>query len=418
MGQIRTYQSDYLRNGTEQINFKRFDYDGVYKETVDTNVLINCPEELVPLDRSLMKLYEKPLKKTEYITELNAYYSVNKNAQFLSGSDSWVIGTPPVGAINLITNDTNVADFRPKALAGNQYLMTNNVVNNSTVMITNDHQNTIVKVNQPLNYSFHYYIDTDDNAEKWGFGYRAFVQETYNSNVADTSTKVYNPATGEWSTSYQNYEGIISGNTVNSWGKQDIAFNAYTPTSNSVTSVYFGVELFYPKRFEFTSTLNFNAAFFDNIGLSEKYTVDNSITSRRTQYDYSGTFTGEYKSKNNIFSNESKKNDFFIGRVDGDFKRSRDTANKTIEQIITQEILNDNRDYMTKYEGMFRNIGDYHIGLHRKIWIDFGLELFQEPVSCYIDAIKFDVKAAQYDLRMHVPNQDDDVGSVYEVVLE
>ena len=56
MGQIRTYQTDYLRQGAEQISFKRFTYDGTYQETIDANVLINCPEDVVPLNLSLQKL--------------------------------------------------------------------------------------------------------------------------------------------------------------------------------------------------------------------------------------------------------------------------------------------------------------------------------------------------------------------------
>jgi hypothetical protein len=32
--------------------------------------------------------------------------------------------------------------------------------------------------------------------------------------------------------------------------------------------------------------------------------------------------------------------------------------------------------------------------------------------------MKFDVKKAQYDIRMHVPNQDDDVATTYSVIAE
>ena len=74
MGQIQTNQTDYLRQGKEQINFKRFDFDGTYIETIDENVLINCPTEFVPLEKSLVKLYEKPLKKAEFSTNLNSFY--------------------------------------------------------------------------------------------------------------------------------------------------------------------------------------------------------------------------------------------------------------------------------------------------------------------------------------------------------
>ena len=419
MGQIQTNQTDYLRQGKEQINFKRFDFDGTYIETIDENVLINCPTEFVPLEKSLVKLYEKPLKKAEFSTNLNSFYYLNRNAQFLSGSDGWILGTSPVATVTDIVNDTSfVNDDRPKALSGNKYLRTTNVPNNTTVMILNDHQNTIANVEQPLSFSFNYFINTDDSTEKYSFGYRVFVQETYNATVATSGTKVYNFSTKEWSTSYQNYYGRSDSSAVNSWGKTTVSVDSYIPSSDSVTSVFFGVQLFWPSRVESSSTLNFNAAYFDNMRLSEEYSIENNITSRRSQYSYAGTFTGDYKSTDNMFSNESKNNDFYIGKYDGNFRRPRDTGDKSMEQIVTQEILNDNRNYLTKYEGVFRSKSDDHIGLHKKVWIDFGSDLLQEQVSCYLDAVKYDVKASQYDLRMHVPNQDDDVGSIYEVILE
>ena len=55
---------------------------------------------------------------------------------------------------------------------------------------------------------------------------------------------------------------------------------------------------------------------------------------------------------------------------------------------------------------------------HKKVWVDFGDDVLQEPVSCYIDSLKFNVKAAIYDIKMHVPNQDDDVESSYQVTIE
>ena len=73
---------------------------------------------------------------------------------------------------------------------------------------------------------------------------------------------------------------------------------------------------------------------------------------------------------------------------------------------------------MRKYEGTFRAANNNFLGLHNKIWIDYGSDSLQEPVSCYIDAMKYDVKYAEYDIRMHIPNQDDDVDTTYNVLLE
>ena len=52
---------------------------------------------------------------------------------------------------------------------------------------------------------------------------------------------------------------------------------------------------------------------------------------------------------------------------------------------------------------------------HNKIWIDFSASVLREPVSCYIDSFKYNVKGNAYDIEMHLPNQDDDQGlQLYE----
>jgi len=73
---------------------------------------------------------------------------------------------------------------------------------------------------------------------------------------------------------------------------------------------------------------------------------------------------------------------------------------------------------LTKYEGTFRNINTKNIGLHNKIWIDFGIDTLQEPVSAYIDSMTFSVKDAEVRVNLHIPNQDDDVASTYKSIAE
>ena len=163
---------------------------------------------------------------------------------------------------------------------------------------------------------------------------------------------------------------------------------------------------------------NFTDLFIDNIRIAESHETENTIVSRRKQFDQNGTYTAKYELKDNVLSNQGKNFDYFIGKIDDDFKRPRDTANKTLEQIITQDVINDSRDFMRKYEGTFRAANNNFLGLHNKIWIDYGSDSLQEPVSCYIDAMKYDVKYAEYDIRMHIPNQDDDVDTTYNVLLE
>ena len=128
---------------------------------------------------------------------------------------------------------------------------------------------------------------------------------------------------------------------------------------------------------------------------------------RKRTADLSGTkLVGEFYLTNDKY-----------GRIDGNYYRSRDKTNylKSIEEITTQQVINDFRDFLIRYEGDLYNNNTDPIGPHNKIWINFGTSVLQEPVSCYIDGINYNVKRNLYSVILHVPNQDDDVSSDFVV---
>lgn len=425
MGQIRTYQTDYLRQGTEQISFKRFTYDGTYQETIDANVLINCPEDVVPLNRSLQKLYEKPLKEVNFSTDLTYVYFKNENAQFLYDNRHWILGSTEslgLGDNEIISHD----DQDVKSVSGNKYFKSTFPVDETfqlsdNKMIRNDHQYCLLKPNVPYKFHFGYYVDgTEGN--NYNFNVRFFVQETYNADILAAGTKYYHFENEEWVDTSALIGGSgarVSTAITNNWATHELDIKPYEPSGSTVSQVYVGVIIFYPSKDGHSEAGGYTALYLDNLGIGQSVDATfKKIVAQRKQLSFAGTFTGIYESNNNFLSNQAKSTEFYIGKIPGNFERPRDSVVKTIEQIITQEIINDSRNYMTKYEGIFRNRGDINLGLHNKIWIDFGIDTLQEPVSCYIDAMKFDVKASQYDIRMHIPNQDDDVLTTYKVVAK
>jgi hypothetical protein len=104
-------------------------------------------------------------------------------------------------------------------------------------------------------------------------------------------------------------------------------------------------------------------------------------------------------------------------RITGNYYRSRDKTNylKSIEEITSQQVMNDFRDFLIRYEGTLYNNNTNPIGPHNKIWVNFGTSILQEPVSCYIDGLNYNVKRNLYSVIMHVPNQDDDVSTDFKV---
>ena len=73
--------------------------------------------------------------------------------------------------------------------------------------------------------------------------------------------------------------------------------------------------------------------------------------------------------------------------------------------------MNDYRDYLIRYEGTLYNNDTDPIGLHNKIWVDFGSSILRDPVSCYLDSMTYNLKKNTYEVIMHLPNQNDDISS-------
>ena len=423
MGQIQNLQTDYLRDGTEQISYKTFSADGTYIDTADEDVLINCPTEVVPLNKDLTRQYDRPLKEVNFITDLRGDYIKNENAHFIYGSHRYVLGgTSPAGKISgtgtaqdFIEDTDKVA----KALSGGRYFRTDIAcqgANRINPMLSNDREHTKIEVRQDLKVDFDYYIKTTSTNDKWEVPIRAFLQETY-SETGGTNY-YYDFESDEWKTSDSDYQNQNVTSSVNAWNKSSTTIKGYTPTSDSVTEVFLTITIGYPNLKSGTAG-GFSEAFFDNFRISETYPTEKTIVSKRKQYSFNGTYTGVYDNEGNVLTNVGKNLEYFLGKIEGNFKRPRDTVNKSIEQIVTQEVINDHRQFLRRYEGTFRAVtNDKFLAPHKKVWIDFGDDLLQEPVTCYVDAVTYDVKAAEYDLRIHLPNQDDDIGTTFNVIQQ
>jgi len=90
---------------------------------------------------------------------------------------------------------------------------------------------------------------------------------------------------------------------------------------------------------------------------------------------------------------------------------------KTLEKIITQQVINDYRTQLIRYEGKLYNTENDPFGLNNKIWVNFGSSILREPVSCIIDQMTYNVKRNSYEVVMHIPNQDDDQTSTFKATF-
>ena len=88
-----------------------------------------------------------------------------------------------------------------------------------------------------------------------------------------------------------------------------------------------------------------------------------------------------------------------------------------MEKLVSQQVINDYRNNLVRYEGKLYNLIVTPMALQNKIWVNFGSSILQEPVSCIIDQMTYNVKRNTYEVVMHLPNQDDDQTSTFKATF-
>jgi len=403
MSILKNYQKEQLKTGTEQINYKVYSSQGTYKTNENKNVLFSTPRQLIPLRNSFMKSFEKPIKKVVLPIKINKINIKNENPNFTAikfiSARGWAF----------VLNGGNVArdlDSDVKALSGNKYLKATNLFNDpSTTYFTNSEPDScIIKSKAEIEFAYSYYIKTSGSSAK--YNWRVQIQAIDSSSA----NHYYNFETNEWQSTTT--EIIRTTETINKWGKLVFNMNPLIIANND-DDIEIRVFIFLPEQISDSGT--YDSSYIDNAYIAELNRTDSSdyIIERKIP-DGDKTITGEIIMEKQILSNDLNDSDYFNGKISGTFRRPRDTADKKLEQIITQEILNDNREFTSRYEGTFYNNAFDHISMHNKIYLDFGSDIFQETVSSYIDSMTHYMKSNEYKLQLHTPNQNNDVSSIYQ----
>ena len=437
MGTIRDAQLDLLTNsGQEFIQFKRYDKDGVYLETLVEDVLLTAPDEVIPIGNDMTVEYLPPIKKAEYITKIDAFEDVHPNSHFMystsTASYRWDVGTcnfvsPSSGSnpktfplsknVYLDTTTTNASRTTSVGLIGTTLQAT--TLNQSEI-------EALPQVNQkmPVKLEFEYFADTDSDDVEIEFRFELTYRFFYSGTGYDVE---YNAQSNEFventyvNNSYpeRNYTSV---QTNNQWQKFTINVPPYKAGEVDATTVGQYTEKLYVdfrlgQPIVTGTTADFNRLYIDNLKISEAVqTRPTAIMENKSRT--TSVISNFYQSKDNILSN-ALKNSKHDGRILGDFvTRISPNAVKPIDQLITQEMINDYREYVKRFEGTFFNTNPepIPISLHNKLWMNFQTN--QEPVSSIIDSMSYSLKKNEYKIVCHIPNQDDDVSADFQIKYE
>lgn len=426
MGAIQQEQENRLFSETENINYKVYDIDGTFLASYDEDVLYRLNEELQPINKDLVREFDKPLKSVTLKTRLNKQNILNKNGTFAQSPPEGYF-TPTIGGTNGVQADT---DEDVKALSCGRYFKTTLSLSSrpadwQIIALETRASQTKLKPNTDIVLTFNYYIKAASGSS-WSIPIVAHVTEDAPTESDILGIPVsqsgfdysYDGTDNNWKSFVANSFYIaqeVKTSTVNQWASATVTIPAYIPQDEDLNEYFLRVG--WLKILSTSIGGLFEALYIDNVRVGNQIDIGNGakfIKSERRQLDDNGVFTAKYEVKDLAFTNYADSEDNFTNYIDGTFKRKRDSAGKSLEQIVTQEIINDNRQYLGKYEGTLKNKEQKKVlTMSNKIHVNFGRDVHKEPVSCYIDGMKFSPKKGEYYLNIHLPNQDDDVGSVF-----
>lgn len=419
MGTIRTEQTRLLQeNGTENIEFFVYDKDGVAKTTLKQtkDVLKQVPSTITPINSDLVAEYIRPLRDAIKTTKASSFQLLNKNPNFRYNSFNWDI-TASKATIQIPSQI--LAGVNPVSgiycLYQEQMPVT---PEKTTYMIKNILSDTRIVSGRDIEISWNYYMYSG------GLGsplMNQYITVGLDSTNDGTINKMYNFEENKFETGTftdDKFFKKIDYTQFDSWNKYKTTLQSNL--TGTETNPHIEVKLFQTTSPGFL----FGKAFYDGISISQKASVTKSIHTKRRggifalvdgivqQIDDEANISGEYKQKETILSNELDSLnvasiEFTYGRKDR--PNSLFNAN-TLDKCVLQEIINDFREPLKRYEGSFyKDDSDVvPIYFYNKLWINFGTAVLQEPVSAIIDEMELNVKQNEYRIVMHLPNQDDD----------
>lgn len=380
---IRDSETAYLKlTEKEIVKFEVYNSSGTWQSTLNNDVLIQAPNELLPLDQSLTREFLRGVNKVQSSLKLSNIAGqgiYGNNCSFEYGSNSWTLSNTSV-----VSNEIS--------LQGN-----NSLKFNSTSGTAEMNVGFLFSPNDSAEVEVNYFVDAP--------GQTSFVNFVFNieiKKIIGATTSYYNMRTNAWITSYfQNSFTYTDINDLNTWLSESASIKVVDASFGGYLRVKIG-------GYSQSGITNLNGVYADNI-IVKKITskpVDAIADLTRNSGNYSGIYENEIEWQINGYLPSFYK-------IQKTF-RSRDdysTFKKPIWQLTTQQIMNDFREFVTRYEGTLYNNNSIPMALQNKVWMNFGEENLQEPVSCYVDSMTYNVKNNQYEVVLHVPNQDDDVSA-------
>lgn len=401
--------SQLVSANDEVIQTDIYNSSGVYQSNSNQSVLKVVPTNLKNVGGDLVREYIQPINEARYkfTTTQNNIYEFTRNIGFEYGSYGWVLSS----YASLVTDD-----FSQQGRKAIKFV--NAPTSGETLVFNSDYAGQTAK-------SWNYYF-TGTTAQ---FG--VFAEKDENSVLSFTvqvrivasrspNFHYWDDENSTWTTTETTITRTVE--VFNNWQTISIPFTGAGYPTN-FTGIQIGVQVLNCTY----SGSGIQEIYFDNVGIIGNYFKPSGLAAApndNRQIPSSYIEFAKRTSATNVYSDQKIiTGTYYFSTGNGiptlyAYKRSRDTVVKPMFHRHLQNIMNDYREFLVRYEGTFRNMENDPVSMHNRIWFNFGTSIAQDPQSCYIDGLTYNVKSANAKVIAHLPNDDDDISCDFRITSE
>ena len=405
----------------ENITYRKYEKDGNYVGEEIVGSVINMPSEALPLGGDLMKETSGGIIEVKNTVDVKRQLNYIPNGNFEDDFNGWTIVNSEDVSISenaikgksaRITGtydgafDTLLYNEWPSRSATDEFDEIKFDFSFQVQIENGSFPSVIAKYNIPykLEHTFREYVAGVATGNTQTFYYRSWGDDIGWTETPTISFFTYN-GRGEW-LDYRKevnfyFEGVLTNYLPDtfklsfSWPSQQ-TFGPHIATYiggaviNWQTHLYLSDVTGNPEKFIFKE---------NDLEVISKQITDKNLTNT-LEYDkiYQGSTFNEFLKGYILPFGEQNRG--LIAK----FKRSSDTNYRFIEDITSQQRINDNRVKMERYEGSFKRLNDnLPVSLYDRVLINFAT--FKETRPAVIDTLKYNLKNNSYEFTAHLADQ-------------
>jgi hypothetical protein len=395
-----------IANGTEIANFETFDSFGNYLGGILNDAHLSLPGDTQNIGSDLMVEYLPPYQTVEINYDVSQFnrrkYEVNPNQFFHYHNQGYTIENGVIGRYDYTINDS------PYSYRNLQYVTNENFnIPAITTQMVPTSENIFFSRKSSCELSIQYLYDSDlVTTADFNYQFEYSIKITY--GFTTFITKYYNADDSTWSgLSQYIVSEVTNTNKLKNWVTTSTQF-ILPDDIGQYANITLEVIIYRPYL---STAVGYNANYIGEISLQS---VDESQLTNHTfslrQSNNTNVFSEDRVSIDHITGFSTFPEDNVINGIEA--RRPRDYYTgwepTTRSEIINQEILNDFRKNLQRYEGTLKNNHYRPLNMLNRVWINFGASVLQLPDSCYIDSMAVNLKRNEYKVNMHLPNIDTD----------